>query len=115
IKRSFARGGPSLRDLRSRLDRVSQTPLSSVQQFRRLVRMAKPELARVTAPLCVIQGERDEIVEPAGAVYVYQAVSSEEKEIHRLPRSGHMVCHGPDAEAVNHIVLTFLERHRGPY
>ncbi|MBX5436353.1 MAG: alpha/beta fold hydrolase [Alicyclobacillaceae bacterium] len=115
IKRSFAKGGPTLRDLRSRLDRVSQTPLFSVQQFRRLVRMAKPELAKVTAPLCVVQGQRDELVEPAGAEYVFQTVASQEKEIHRLPRSGHMVCFGPEAEAVCRIVLTFLERHRRSY
>lgn len=111
IKETWDKGKMSQSYLRQRIDKVSQTPLQSVKQFRRLIQIAKTALPRVTIPLCIIQGDGDEIVEPRGAAYVFSAVASVDKEIHYIPNAGHMLCHCSDAQLVNEWVLHFLANH----
>ena len=108
IKASWDKSGSRLDHLRNRMEAISQTPLPSVRQFRRLIQTARPSLSELTVPLCVIQGEQDEVVEPRSAVYVYNAVQSMQKEVHYLKQSEHMLCLGPEADTVNALVLSFL-------
>lgn len=97
--------------LRQRIESVSETPLKCVRQFRRVVQMGKSALLKLDVPLCVIQGEQDEVVEPRGATYVMQVVHAREKQLHVLPETGHMVCLGPDSNRVNDIVCQFISVH----
>jgi carboxylesterase len=110
IKASWGQGDWGVAHLQKRIDKMSNTPLSSIKQFRRMVQIGKAALPRVTAPLCVIQGEKDEVVEPRGASYVCTKAASVHKELHFLPESTHLVCHGAECESVNRIVLSFLGR-----
>jgi carboxylesterase len=110
IKESWAGRDLGAAYLRKRIDKMSNTPLSSIKQFRRMVQIGKAALPKVTAPLCVIQGEQDEVVEPRGAAYVCTHAASAHKELHYLPQSTHMVCHGAECESVNRLVLSFLQR-----
>lgn len=108
IKTSWNTSGSKTDFIRSQLEKAAQTPLQSVRQFRRLIQTAKPALAELTAPLCIIQGEQDEVIEPRSAAFVYNAVTSVQKEVHYLQESEHMLCYGPEAEVVNQLVLEFL-------
>lgn len=94
--------------LRLQLDRVIQTPLKSVQQLRRLVTLGKAALPKVTQPVCVLQGEQDDVVEPRGADFAYHGVASQIKELYYLPNSGHLLCHEADCQLVQNYVLGFL-------
>lgn len=96
--------------LKARLEQAAETPIQSYRQFRRLVLMAKPTLVNLRIPLCVIQGQQDEVVEPRSATYVYNAARSEVKEIHYIEHSGHMLCLGPESLQINQLVLSFLQR-----
>ncbi len=108
IKESWAGREFDSTALRKRIDKVSNTPLSSVKQFRRMVQLGKAALPDIRAPLCVIQGEKDEIVEPRSASYVCTKAASELKELHFLSQSTHLICHGAEYQTVNHLVLKFL-------
>ncbi|WP_054967398.1 alpha/beta hydrolase [Alicyclobacillus ferrooxydans] len=111
IKESWDKGANTSTYLKQRIERVSQTPLKSVKQFRRIVQLGKTALPQVTQPLCVIQGEMDEVVEPRGASYVYHTVGSHEKEIHWLPQAGHMVCYSQVSSVLNAYVIDFLKSY----
>ncbi|MCL6517477.1 alpha/beta fold hydrolase [Alicyclobacillus sp.] len=100
--------------LRQRIDKVTSTPLQSLMQFRRAVLMGKSALPHLTLPVCVVQGEKDELVEPRSALYVHSAVRSECKELHMIPNAGHMLCYSAQADRVGDIVLNFLDRVDGP-
>ncbi|MDQ0188588.1 alpha/beta fold hydrolase [Alicyclobacillus cycloheptanicus] len=84
------------------------TPLRSLEQFRLTVKLAKQHLPLVTVPTCVIQGDRDEIIDPKSADFVYEQVQSEHRELHHLPNSRHHVCLDVESDRVNEIVLQFL-------
>lgn len=110
IKETWNVAGMRREVAKARLEAVAETPIQSYRQFRRLVLMAKPTLVNLRAPLCVIQGEQDEVVEPRSATYVYNAARSEIKEIHYLAQSGHILCLGPESSQLNQLVLRFLQR-----
>jgi len=110
IKESWNVHGLPVDYLKTRMERMVQTPLKSLQQFRRLVAMGKAAVPKVTQPLCVIQGKKDELVEPRSADFVYKLARSQVKEIHYLPHAGHEVCLGADYPWVEEYVLDFLSR-----
>lgn len=85
------------------------TPPSSVEQFRNTVKLAKQSLPLVTAPTCVIQGDRDEIIDPASCDYVHDHVRSDYRELHHLPHSRHHVCLDVESATVIELVTRFLD------
>ncbi|QQE79987.1 carboxylesterase [Alicyclobacillus sp. SO9] len=109
IKATWNSNGFSRDDLKTRMDKMSQVPLKSVQQMRRLVTRGKAALPDISQPVCIIQGRQDEIVEPRGAEYAHATVSSFIKEIHYLENSGHMLCLEGDRNKVQQYVLDFLD------
>lgn len=94
--------------LRDQLDNLAQTPVQSLQQFRRIVQLGKAALPNVTVPLCILQGELDEVVEPRSAEFAFNHAASTRKEVHYLPSSGHMLCEDVEADVVIDRVLQFL-------
>ncbi|MCL6452155.1 MAG: alpha/beta fold hydrolase [Alicyclobacillus sp.] len=100
--------------LKDRINRISQMPLSSVKQFRRVVLMGKAAIPKMVAPLCIVQGLLDETVEPRGANWVYQYAGSAEKSLYWLPASRHLICHGPEADRAAEMVCTFIRSHPAP-
>ncbi|MCL6594157.1 MAG: alpha/beta fold hydrolase, partial [Alicyclobacillus sp.] len=110
IKEAWA-GGASAAALRQRIDKIANTPLESLRQFRRAVQMGKAALPYLTLPVCVLQGDHDELVEPRSGPYVYRTVASRYKELHMLPGAGHMICcQGEEVADVCRIVLNFLQK-----
>lgn len=112
IKDSWDKGQTQQAYVKQRIDKIAQTPLQSVKHFRRLIQIGKTALPKVDIPVCIIQGERDEVVEPRGAAFAFSSVSSEDKQLHYFPTSDHLICHGADADKVNQLVLDFLSKHR---
>lgn len=118
IKANWDKAGNDALYMQRRGDQFLMAPLYSLQQFRRLVQMAKAALPQVCVPLCIIQGRLDEIVEPQSADYVLNTVSSAHKEIHYLEHSRHMICLDNEAEVAIATILRFLQNPviglRGP-
>jgi len=51
-------------------ERILDSTPSSLEQFRTIVHMAKQALPTVPVPICVMQGDRDEVVHPKSSEYV---------------------------------------------
>jgi esterase/lipase len=100
--------GPGMQTIREKLDKMSLVPISSVRQFTRLVQLGKRVLPKLELPILIVQGELDDVVEPRGATFVYNTVSSKDKTVYYLPNSGHLLCLGAEAHVVQQHVLAFL-------
>jgi len=94
--------------LRRYFYKISNTPLRATIQFRRLVKELTPYIQLVQVPTIIIQGELDDIVDPKSAQYIYDNILSEEKYLHFLPKSKHMVCWDSEKEQVINLVDQFL-------
>lgn len=84
-----------------------ETPMRAVFQFMRLVKELKPEIGLVRVPTMIVQGERDEIVHPRSADYLFQRMWTD-KELHLFPNSRHMICLGPETTELFSKVERFL-------
>ncbi|UJF36015.1 alpha/beta hydrolase [Paenibacillus hexagrammi] len=91
------------------LKKARTTPLRATWQFTCLVRQLKPELAKVAVPTFIGQGERDQVIHPLSAKYIYSKVSGE-RELYWYPKSKHLICHSEDAPDLFRQIEVFLEK-----
>jgi len=88
--------------------KVLETPLAAALEFRKLVRYIRPILDKITIPVLIVQGECDGIVPVKSAQYLYERITSEQKELCFLPSSKHLVCHGEELPVLIDVIESFL-------
>lgn len=66
-------------------------PLVSIHELLDVVAILCRQIARVTAPLLIVHGERDHTADPKSADYLYQNVGSPRCEKFILPDAGHLL------------------------
>ncbi|OCT14227.1 hypothetical protein A8709_25690 [Paenibacillus pectinilyticus] len=91
------------------LVKAKSTPLLATWQFTRLVRHLKPELSLVNKPTFVAQSERDQVIHPQSARYIYSRLRGQ-RELHWHAKSDHLICLSEDAPALFRQVSAFLEK-----
>lgn len=89
---------------------ATKTPLSATLQFMKLADyIIRKELPQVTAKTLIVQSERDQIVHPRSAKYIYNKLKGE-KELIYFPESLHRICLGQEAGTLFDAVESFLDR-----
>ncbi|MGK7911324.1 MAG: alpha/beta hydrolase [Synechococcus sp.] len=68
----------------------------------------KPAIPNITIPTLIMQAERDRVVDPSGARYLYDTLASAEKELVWLPESDHIIPLDVEREIVFETVASFL-------
>ncbi|SFG33854.1 alpha/beta hydrolase [Sporolactobacillus nakayamae] len=91
---------------------TQKIPIANVFQFHKVVRQARRIFHNVHVPMCIIHGERDEMIDPKSAELIFHAAASEEKELHYLPHAQHHICQGDERDKVIRFVTLFLNKHR---
>ena len=89
--------------------KVKSTPLRAAWQFTRLVRHLKPELNQVSIPTLIAQSERDQVIHPHSARYIYSKLQGQ-REIYWHSRSNHLICLSEDAPTLFRQVSAFLDK-----
>jgi carboxylesterase len=89
--------------------KIRKTPISSAQEFRKVVRVVRPLLKRVEIPTFIAQGEKDGIVPPRSAQYIYENISSNEKSMFYSSKAKHLICHSEDNNELFEKILLFLQ------
>ncbi|TLS34932.1 alpha/beta hydrolase [Pseudalkalibacillus caeni] len=107
MMRDFFRGRIRENEMFKRRKPV-RTPLSASWQFTRLVKELRPLFANITVPTLIIQGKIDRVVPFRSAEFIYRTIASEEKYLHYLERSRHILCRGEEAIDVVQLVSNFL-------
>jgi carboxylesterase len=93
----------------SRFHKVGHTPMRATWQFVQLVHHLKPEIKQVDVPTLVIQGERDQVIHPSSANYIYRNLWTKQKQVEYFQRSKHLICLEEEADEVFKIVYNFLQ------
>ncbi|MBO8173296.1 MAG: alpha/beta fold hydrolase [Bacillaceae bacterium] len=88
--------------------KMKSTPIQAVFQFQQLVRKLRPDIARLTLPVLIVQGENDDLVHPRSPWYIYHKIRSKHKEIHLFPESRHIICHDCEQDRLIELVDAFL-------
>ncbi|MFC0559382.1 alpha/beta hydrolase [Halalkalibacter alkalisediminis] len=90
--------------------KIIETPMSAVFQFMQVVKKIKPYVRKVHVPALILQGELDGIVPRKSALFLYENIGSKIKEIHFLPESKHLICHGFEKDLLIDKIEAFLCR-----
>ena len=88
--------------------KFKDTPFSATREFRKLVKLLKPEFSQVSAPTLIIQGECDGLVPRKSAEYLYGAIAATNKRICYFKESKHMICHDVEKDQLIDEVYQFL-------
>lgn len=91
-------------------EKLMITPPAAAHQFQKVVRLARPELKKITTPVFIAQGTKDGIVPVTSADYIYKHVSSAERHLYYSREAKHLICHTGNKEELFEKVFTFLSK-----
>ncbi|MCW8996468.1 MAG: alpha/beta hydrolase, partial [Psychromonas sp.] len=87
-----------------------QIYISSLREFLKLQITCQKKLADIYAPLLIIQGSADPLVDPSGATEILHKVSSANKHLEEIAFKRHVIVRGNASIEVFKVVEQFLER-----
>lgn len=88
--------------------KVIDVPISAVKEFTRLVHKVSPYYEKISVPVCIVQGDKDELVPHTTSSYLYHKIASKKKLLIISPEGKHLICYCKDAEKWFKQVLEFL-------
>lgn len=100
---------PDMRRWASGLDRFRTFNLQTAVSALELIEEVKPLLASIDAPVLIVQGRLDTVVEPSGAAWLHRSLKAGRSRLIELSRSDHLVALDRDRESMTEAVLSFLD------
>ena len=82
-------------------------PVSGLVELRRAIDDLKKNLDKVTAPVAILQGKQDPIVDPASAEVIFKKIASQKKWLHWIESERHGILH-EDIDGTCERLMDFL-------
>lgn len=103
--------GPDMRnkELKQQLPSYRKYPVRSVDQLLGLLNHVREDLAEVTAPALLVHSRKDRTVHFDNLRYIYDHISSEQKEMLVLENSYHIVSLDVEKDQVFRKVISFVK------
>ncbi|HLR09438.1 MAG TPA: alpha/beta fold hydrolase [Bacillota bacterium] len=79
------------------------------KDIRELIQDVNEHIDTIYTPTMVIQAEKDEMINPSSATYIYDHVETDVKDIKWYEKSGHVITMGPEKERLHNDIFRFLE------
>lgn len=86
----------------------SKLPIPCVVDLRKLLKRVKVSLGAISTPILIAQGEKDGVVRPKSAAYIYDRVSSAVKQLMYYPQSSHALLLDEERERVFEDIHRFV-------
>lgn len=83
--------------------------MPSLSELRELIYEVRENVDHIYAPLFVVQGSLDDVIDPESANVIYDNTQSVKKAKKWYEKSGHVVTLGPEKEQLHEDVFEFLE------
>ena len=83
--------------------------LTSVGELKKLIEKTDKILSEIEAPILIIQGDKDPVVDPKSAEIIYDKVKSRERKLVSIDSEFHVMITRPEKESVFEAVKDFLQ------
>lgn len=83
-------------------------PLHSFKTFQQFIHHTMENVSRITAPVAIYYGNKDDTLYEQSAGFIYENVSSNDKIIKAFPNSTHLMTRGKDKESLFEEVMSFI-------
>ena len=90
-------------------------PLDSFIAFQHFIKDTMLHLNKITIPIAIFYGERDEDVYAQSAETIYQQVHSSKKKLKGFANSKHLMTLGRDQEDIMKEMIEFLRLNNGDH
>ena len=88
---------------------LRQQEMPSLKELRELVYDVRNHVDHIYAPLFVVQGSLDNVINPESATVIFDGAESTDKQIEWYEKSGHVITLGPEKEQLHEDIFKFLE------
>lgn len=88
---------------------LQKQTMESLPELRNLVYDVRKHIDHVYAPLFVVQGRKDEVIDIDSATIIHDDVESFEKQIKWYEKSGHVITLDQEKEQLHEDILEFLQ------
>ena len=82
-------------------------PVSGLVELGRAIDDLKKNLGKVTAPVAILQGKQDPIVDPSSAEVIFEKIASQKKWLHWIESERHGILH-EDIDGTCERLMEFL-------
>ena len=91
------------------MEALRQQEMPSLKELRELVYDVRDHVDHIYAPLFVVQGSLDNVINPESATVIFDGSESTDKRIEWYEKSGHVITLGPEKEQLHEDIFKFLE------
>ncbi|HJW90807.1 MAG TPA: alpha/beta fold hydrolase [Anaerolineales bacterium] len=108
----IAKGPSDWRNLEAAADHVDYPayPTRAIAELRDLLAAMRSALPRVQVPALLMHSRQDTGVPPENSENIFAALGSQDKEIHWIEDSGHVITREPKRQQVFHSSVDFIRR-----
>lgn len=93
----------------NRLEYIKEQGMPSLQQLRELIYEVREHVDEIYAPLFVVQGRQDKVIDLQSADYIYEQAQSNDKHIKWYEESGHVITLDKERKQLHEDIFHFLE------
>lgn len=90
----------------------SRLYISTLAQLRTLMQVTKKALPQIDAPLLVIQGDSDPVIDAQSAEIIMENIASKHKELYMPLRNSHVIIKGEGSEEIYKRVVEFMNKKK---
>ena len=101
--------GKSEQEIEFDIEALRGQTMPSLKDLRELVYEVRDNIDHIYAPLFVVQGTLDEVIDADSANVIYETTESNEKQIKWYGNSGHVITLGPEKVKLHEDIFEFLE------
>ncbi|MFJ7935534.1 alpha/beta hydrolase [Sporosarcina sp. NPDC096371] len=91
------------------MEALQQQAMPSLADLRTLIGDVREHVDHIYAPLLVVQGTLDDVIDPDSAHIIYNNAESDDKQLKWYEQSGHVVTLGPEKGQLHEDIYEFLE------
>ena len=84
-------------------------PLESIVQMEKIMTKADKRLKNIRAPILILQGDNDPVVNPKSAQFIYKSVKSKWKKLVLVPRKNHTIILGEGSQETFESIYRFIK------
>ncbi len=104
VKKEFVENNPENPDIN-----YSRNPISGVRELEQFMDIVESKLPEIQVPAVVIQGRGDPVVNPKGAIRVFERLGTDNKELYILNFRRHGILLGDGSERVFKLICDFVD------
>jgi carboxylesterase len=100
--------GKTSEEISKELLPFKEMSLDSYETFQQFIQHTMDNLSRITVPVAIYYGDKDDSLYEKSAQFIYEKISSNEKKVQAFPNSTHLMTLGKEKELLFDEVISFI-------